>query len=128
MNPVIDVGGNKKWFNEKDQLHRTDGPASEWADGSKAWYLNGALHRTDGPAYESAKGSKEWYLNGVLHRTDGPATEYANGTNEWYLNGTLVLSENLFLKLTGPVKKLPLYMGLGFDQFISERLQHESGH
>jgi hypothetical protein len=23
------------------ELHREDGPAAEWADGSKAWWLNG---------------------------------------------------------------------------------------
>ena len=33
--------GTKEWFNEKGQLHRLDGPAVEWADGIKSWYLNG---------------------------------------------------------------------------------------
>ena len=28
------------------------------------WYLNGNLHREDGPAVEYTNGSKEWYLNG----------------------------------------------------------------
>ena len=35
---------------------------------------------------EYANGTKLWYLNGVLHRTDGPAIEYADGTKSWYLN------------------------------------------
>jgi hypothetical protein len=47
-----------------DKLHRTDGPAREWADGSKHWYLNGKQHRVDGPAYEGVNGSKLWWLNG----------------------------------------------------------------
>jgi hypothetical protein len=65
-------------------------------------------------------------LNGVRHRTDGPAIEYANGSKYWYLNGTQ-LSEDLHLKLTkGPVKSLPLYLGMGFDKFISERMKHET--
>jgi hypothetical protein len=65
----------------------------------------------------------------VWHRTDGPAIEYADGDKSWYLNGK-GLSEDLFLKLTKePVKNLPLYLGMGFDLFISERIkQHESGH
>ena len=46
-----------------------------WANGDKAWYLNGKRHREDGPAYESANGDKFWYLNGKLHREDGPAYE-----------------------------------------------------
>jgi hypothetical protein len=122
MNPTID----------KYKTNKEDGPAIENADGSKEWYLNGVRHRTDGPAIEYANGSKEWYLNGVLHRTDGPAIEWADEDKEWYkswyLNGT-ELTKDLHMKLTlGPVKKLPLYLGMGFDLFISERLQHESGH
>ena len=65
-----------------------DKPVCEvYADGSKAWYLNGKIHREDGPAFEYPDGSKVWYLNGELHREDGPAVEYANGAKVWYLNG-----------------------------------------
>jgi len=69
------------------ELHREDGPAKEWPDGSKEWYLNGELHREDGPAKEYTNGEKYWYGNGKLHREHGPAVEYANGTKAWYLNG-----------------------------------------
>jgi len=47
-----------------NQLHRTDGPAIERADGSKSWWLNDKLHREDAPAIENADGSKFWYLHG----------------------------------------------------------------
>ena len=60
-------------------LHREDGPAVEWADGDKSWYVDGRIHRTDGPAIEGKDGSKFWYTNGELHRTDGPAIEAADG-------------------------------------------------
>ena len=33
-------------------------------DGSKSWRLNGKLHREDGPAIEWADGYKFWYLDG----------------------------------------------------------------
>jgi len=49
--------------------------------------LNGKMHRTDGPAAEYADGTKHWCLNGKLHRTDGPACEYADGTKYWCLFG-----------------------------------------
>ncbi len=49
---------------EMNILHREDGPAIEWANGTKYWYLNDQLHREDGPAIEYVGGSKEWYLNG----------------------------------------------------------------
>jgi hypothetical protein len=32
--------------------------------GTKQWYLNGQLHRTDGPAVEWHDGSKRWFLIG----------------------------------------------------------------
>ena len=35
-----------------------------WANGYKAWYLNGKRHREDGPAMEWANGYKAWWLNG----------------------------------------------------------------
>ncbi|MDE1834887.1 MAG: hypothetical protein KGH64_06140, partial [Candidatus Micrarchaeota archaeon] len=73
---------------------RTDGPAIEYANGDKEWYLNGQCHRTDGPAIERAYGYKAWYLNGQCHRTDGPAVEYANGDKYWYLDGRLIGSTN----------------------------------
>lgn len=68
-------------------LHRTDGPALEYEDGTKCWYLDGKPHRTDGPAYEHPNGEKEWYVNGELHRTDGPAMELPSGDKFWYLHG-----------------------------------------
>jgi len=55
--------------------------------GHKAWYQNDKLHRTDGPAIEYAYGDKAWYQNGKLHRTDGPAVEYSDGGKAWYLGG-----------------------------------------
>ena len=43
-------------------------------------------HREDGPAIEWDNGDKEWYINGKLHRDDGPAQVYCD-TFFWYLNG-----------------------------------------
>ena len=58
--------------------------------GNRVWYLNGVCHREDGPAVEYADGSKEWSLNGKSHRTDGPAYERSDGRSDghrvWYLN------------------------------------------
>jgi hypothetical protein len=75
------------------KIHREDGPAVEYVDGSKEWYLNDKLHREDGPAMEWANGSKSWWLNGKLHREDGPAMEWADGDKSWYLNGKQVTKE-----------------------------------
>jgi hypothetical protein len=53
------------WFNDNNELHRTDGPAAEWANGDREWWVNGLLHRADGPAIEWEDGDREWYFNGT---------------------------------------------------------------
>ena len=45
------------------------------------------LHREDGPAIIYSDGTKKWFLKGKLHRKGGPAIEYPDGTCEWYENG-----------------------------------------
>ena len=88
--PAIEwTDGTKHWY-RNGQLHRENGPAVEWANGTKEWYRNGQLHRKDGPAVEWTNGKKYWYRNGEFHREDGPAIEWADGDKEWYHNGTRV--------------------------------------
>jgi hypothetical protein len=78
--------GRKYWYNKNSDLHRRNGPAIEYTNGNKYWFINGKSHRLDGPAVEYANGSKEWWVNGKLHRLDGPAVEYANGSKEWWID------------------------------------------
>ena len=56
---------NKYYFKDREMTirHRLDGPAIEWFDGSKSWWVDGKCHRTDGPAYEDADGGKAWYVD-----------------------------------------------------------------
>ncbi len=77
--------GNKFWFKNNKFIE----------DPNKICWNWGELHRVNGPAIEWANGSKEWWLNGKLHRTDGPAIEWTNGTKYWYLNDKR-LSEEQF--------------------------------
>lgn len=80
-------------------LHRLDGPAIEFADGTKHWFQNGKYHRTYGPAVEYADGSKVWYQDDKRHRLDGPAVEYANGTKIWYIEGEKYTEEEFNKKI-----------------------------
>ena len=61
-----DKYGNRFWNTEKglSHYHREDGPAIEWKNGSKQWWIDGRLHREDGPAIEYLDGDKEWYYHG----------------------------------------------------------------
>ena len=78
-------GSKQWWINNK--LHRLDGPAVEWLDGRKAWYVNGDKHRLDGPAIEWSDGGKQWWVNNKRHRLDGPAVEWLDGGRQWFVNG-----------------------------------------
>lgn len=63
--PVLYIDKNTKmWKLPNGYFHREDGPAIEYENGTKHWYLNGFLHREDGPAIVDNKGNKQWYLNG----------------------------------------------------------------
>jgi len=52
------------WFNEKDELHRINGAAREWACGLKEWFKNNVHHRLDGPAIEWEGFEKRWFIEG----------------------------------------------------------------
>ena len=89
-------------------LHREDGPALEYFNGDKYYFVDGILHREDGPAVfldnenkeliklgivspddEFSYGIREYYFKGSLHREDGPAIEYSDGEKRYCINGGL---------------------------------------
>ena len=37
----VDTRGTRWYYNSANQLHRDDGPAIEYSDGVKPWYING---------------------------------------------------------------------------------------
>jgi hypothetical protein len=103
---VCNAYGDTLWYKfGTDEFHREDGPAIEYANGTKHWYLNGKCHRIGGPAVIFADGTKFWHLNGKLHRTDGPAQEWASGGRSWFLNGKELTEEefNQQKVIYGPV-------------------------
>jgi hypothetical protein len=61
---TVDEFGTTFWFNSQGQLHRENGPAIEYADGSRVWCQNGKVHRVDGPAIEYGDGSVEYWISG----------------------------------------------------------------
>ena len=86
----------KEWFDFNQKLlHRLDGPATEWLDGTKEWYVDGKRHRLDSPAIEYADGTKHWLVDGKRHRLDGPAIEYADGTKNWFIDGKSIDTEEV---------------------------------
>jgi hypothetical protein len=111
--PAVEyTNGYKAWWVD-GKRHRLDGPAFEWFDGHKEWYVDGKRHRLNGPAYERANGYKAWYVDDKLHRTDGPAIERVDGSKAWYVDGK-ELTEKQFNVLTAPTLELTL------DQIAAE--------
>jgi hypothetical protein len=51
------------------------------------WYKHGKLHRENGPAIVWPDGSMMWYQNNLWHNTNGPAMIWFDGTKDYYLNG-----------------------------------------
>jgi hypothetical protein len=94
----IDENGNRFWRNFKtEKFHRENGPACEYVDGTKIWYLNGQVHREDGPAIEMADGAKEWYLNGINHTEE----EFNKKTkNPCKIDGEIVEIKGIKYRLT----------------------------
>ena len=83
----VDSLGNRFYYNSANQLHRENGPAIEYDDGTKCWYQSNQRHRTDGPAVVGSNGYKEWCQGDLRHRVDGPAIEWPSGAKAWYING-----------------------------------------
>jgi hypothetical protein len=78
-----------------------------YPDGHTEWLTDtGIFHREDGPAIEYATGTKYWYLNGRLHRENGPAVEWFDGEKKWCLNGTHYkyedIRDNAYFRLEHP--------------------------
>ncbi len=55
------------YFNNDLKFHRLDGPSFENTGRDKFWCKNGMDHREDGPAAEYRNGSKSYYLNGKIY-------------------------------------------------------------
>ncbi len=106
QNPDLSV----EYRDAQGNLHREDGPALSYPDGTNFWFRHGTIHRADGPAIERADGTREWlidgelhndngpamiikatgqrifYRRGVIHREDGPAIEWPDGTGAYFFD------------------------------------------
>jgi hypothetical protein len=77
------IGRNQFWF-LNGQLHREDGPAITYLDGTKEWFFNGKRHRKDGPAIERET------INPNVFDIYNPKTGFHERESigyEWYFNG-----------------------------------------
>lgn len=85
---VTDRFGDKKWFNDLNQLHKEDGPALITST-AKYYFFCGELHRTDGPAVISITGRQDYFIDGIDF----------NSKEEWFAALTPEQQENYIWKL-----------------------------
>ena len=69
ISDLLDAGGKLEHgryqiMNSKGQLHRDNGPAAIYPDGTQCWYRNGQRHRDDGPAIIHPDGTEIWCQDG----------------------------------------------------------------
>ena len=85
----IDSTCNKKYYKDKEMtiFHREGGPAIEYNDGLRYWFIDGKYHRVGGPAIEHNGGLQIWCIDGKRHRENGPAIIRVNGSKLWYIHG-----------------------------------------
>ena len=64
------------YVNNRDELHRDNGPAiiifdesDESKERAHIWYKYNERHRKGGPAVEYSNGGEEWWLNGIQYKT-----------------------------------------------------------
>jgi hypothetical protein len=65
-NPKISETGTQRWYNEKGELHRDDGPAIIYPNGDKYFYQNGKLR--------------------VVHYAEGGCESYDNDGKLMYMS------------------------------------------
>jgi hypothetical protein len=99
---VVFPNGSQFWY-QNGKLHREDGPAVDQVDRCRMWYQNGRRHREDGPAVVYDYGTKEWYRYGQLHREDGPAVVNPDGLKEWYLRDVQLTQEEYDIEISNGV-------------------------
>ena len=91
LTKIVNVFGTIR-YKLGDKLHRTDGPAIEYVNGDKSWWVDGKLHRTDGPAIERADGYKEWWVNDRIITIDnhqGFMNDYLDLVNQFLAHQVL---------------------------------------
>lgn len=89
--------GEVRYFDRHNRLHRADGPAVVWPDGTTEWWRDGFRHRVGGPAIEYAGRGVEYWFEGRRHRLDGPAVVARCGVRQWWVDGEEV-SESEYVR------------------------------
>jgi hypothetical protein len=99
---------------EEGPLHRQDGPAIIYKDGSLQWWVKDRLHCLDGPACINDD-NKQWWVENRCHRVDGPAIIKSDGCHEWWVRGIKLNKNQVNIAMSiisdMPIEDTMLYIG-----------------
>ena len=79
------------WEDENGHIHREDGPAVIYDDGSVEYWQHGRLHRIGGPAIDYPDTFRKWYQDNNLY----------NNSREWWVDNYRIFSKEQYQKATG---------------------------
>lgn len=137
-------GPAELWF-EDGKLHRSDGPAITYADGTKEWWIRGRRHRQGAASVVVAKGARwnNWqpvghmssrkrmpltgpaelyYSHGQLHNVSGPALRAQGRRDQYWLEGEK-LTNHQWQKQAEPLRReLDLQEKLATGQLNTARV------
>jgi hypothetical protein len=68
--------------------------------------FDGHFHCSNGPAIEYKNGSRFWYVRGYCHRENGPAKEFSTGRKEYWLFGERIPKKKFTKKLIRQLKMI----------------------
>ena len=80
--------------------------------------LSKVLHREDGPAVVYEDGTSYYYNDGKLHREDGPARVYSNGETYYYVEGAFYTKKQFDRRTTGLLISLKRRLLVWFVRFL----------
>lgn len=121
VNYTIDLrSGDISIRNSAKKLDSTETPTYFMKNGTNIWYKNDIIHRTDGPAKEYADGGIEYWVEGQLEREDGPAID--TKTNKSWAGGEKAPDGFRYFRTHGPARILnnkEFFFYLGSKYFTS---------
>jgi hypothetical protein len=97
--PAIEYkNGINEYYENGKQVKFKDEIEIEKTEKFTKHYVNGFLHRYPGPAVEYSNGDKEWFIHGIRYGITcgakiAPAIKRADGSAEWLENGTYINSD-----------------------------------
>jgi len=75
------------YFNREVNVPTDFTGIAKFPNGDLMWCQDGVVHREDGPAVIYQDGSKCWLQKGFYHRIDGAAIELSDGRKEYHVLG-----------------------------------------